>query len=255
MDIKFLLKKSIIKLPAFLRLSVLRNYYKYFRYSNDLRHLNKFCNSKKLSIDIGANVGKYTIFLMNLSKTVICFEANPLVCDYLNNLFRGKNVKIINFGLGSKREKLYLKVPYAGSQMLHGLASFKNDFKNVSWKEKMVTNIKSIAVEIRPLDEFKFENIGFIKIDVEGFEEEVLLGAEKTIAKNKPNILIELEERHHVNIYKVFEKLISMGYKGYFCYHKDLIDISNFDINKFQVKKAPDKSKDYVNNFYFTICS
>ena len=46
--------------------------------------------------------------------------------------------------------------------------------------------------ELRPLDSFGFQNVSLLKIDVEGFEDEVLAGAERLIRDNRPVILIEI---------------------------------------------------------------
>jgi hypothetical protein len=46
-------------------------------------------------------------------------------------------------------------------------------------------------VPIRTLDSYEFDNVGLIKIDVEGFEEKVLRGGVKTIARCKPILYIE----------------------------------------------------------------
>ena len=51
--------------------------------------------------------------------------------------------------------------------------------------------------------------VGFIKIDVEGMELEVLAGFEKTIASQRPPIFIEVE---HVNRTKLESWLDNQGY-------------------------------------------
>jgi FkbM family methyltransferase len=47
--------------------------------------------------------------------------------------------------------------------------------------------------ELRSIDSFAFSNVSFIKIDVEGFEDEVLEGARLTIARHRPVIMIEIQ--------------------------------------------------------------
>jgi hypothetical protein len=47
-------------------------------------------------------------------------------------------------------------------------------------------------VEVRTLDEFDFNNVRFIKIDVEGSERDVLAGGRKTIMRDRPLLLLEL---------------------------------------------------------------
>ncbi|WP_346913538.1 FkbM family methyltransferase [uncultured Roseibium sp.] len=50
---------------------------------------------------------------------------------------------------------------------------------------------KSASYKVFTLDSFGFENVDYIKIDVEGFEQRVLMGGEETIKKNLPLIVIE----------------------------------------------------------------
>src|SRR6266568_3035020 len=51
------------------------------------------------------------------------------------------------------------------------------------------------VVEVRTLDSFEFSDVAMIKIDVEGHEEAVVAGAEETIRRCRPSLLIESEER------------------------------------------------------------
>ena len=56
--------------------------------------------------------------------------------------------------------------------------------------------VETIRVPLRTLDSYNLSNIGFIKIDVEGHELDVLRGAEVTLRRDQPNLLIEIENRH-----------------------------------------------------------
>ena len=56
---------------------------------------------------------------------------------------------------------------------------------------------RSYEVEVRRLDDFGFENVRFIKADVEGSEREVLDGARATIMRDRPVILLELLSGTH----------------------------------------------------------
>ena len=80
----------------------------------------------------------------------------------------------------------------------------------------------------------EFENsISFIKIDAEGHEIEIIKGAIKTINKNKPILLVEIEKRHSKK--KVIDSINfinSLGYKSYYFNEKELINtaiLTNFD--------------------------
>ena len=79
----------------------------------------------------------------------------------------------------------------------------------------------------KKLDSIKLENkIGFIKIDVEGHELEVIEGALNTIKMNKPVLLIEIEERHSKRMVNESIKYIkNIGYNCYFEKNKELISV------------------------------
>ena len=83
-------------------------------------------------------------------------------------------------------------------------------------------------------------NIGFIKIDVEGHEKNVLEGAKNLIERNKPNLLVEIEERHsNQKVKDTINFINNLGYKSYFCEQSSLI--------------STDKLRDYnlKNNYIF----
>jgi hypothetical protein len=68
------------------------------------------------------------------------------------------------------------------------------------------------AIDIRSLDDFELAKIDFIKIDVEGFETDVLLGAAQTIERCKPVILIEVFENSREKVNKLMEQY---GYRKF----------------------------------------
>ena len=64
-----------------------------------------------------------------------------------------------------------------------------------------------IEAELKPLDDFALGGVDFIKIDVEGHEVEVLLGAAATIERCRPMVLIELKKEHVAEVDAWFRKL------------------------------------------------
>ncbi len=140
-----------------------------------------FLNNKKdiTFIDIGANIGKYTVPLGKKFK-VISFE--PLKSNFnqlkINAKINNSKPLLYNIGLGDSEKEI--EISYDPNEQ--GEASIV--FKVGKEKEK---------IKIVPLDKIlKKEKNPILKIDVEGFEYEVLKGAEKFIKKNHPEIIIEI---------------------------------------------------------------
>ena len=112
----------------------------------------------------------------------------------------------------------------------------KRVFHSLGTKDRDIAEVKK-----KKLDSIKFENkIGFIKIDVEGHELEVIEGALKTIKENKPVLLIEIEEKHSKRMVIDSIKYIkNIGYKCYFEKNKELL----------QVEKLKNVNEEF--NFFF----
>ena len=72
------------------------------------------------------------------------------------------------------------------------------------------------TVETVPLDELGLSDVGFVKIDVEGFELSVIKGATGLLTRERPNVLVEIEQAHTSNehIDNVFDVLSGLGYRG-----------------------------------------
>ena len=101
-------------------------------------------------------------------------------------------------------------------------------------------NFKKVRVNTVKLDNISINNIGFIKIDVEGHELEVIEGAKQTIIKNKPILLIEIEKRHSKrSVEETIGFINNLNYDCYFVKDENLRPIVELDDNNL------------VNNFFF----
>jgi hypothetical protein len=95
-------------------------------------------------------------------------------------------------------------------------------------KVDMSRGIDSVSVETRRLDAMDIGPVGFIKIDVEGHEQEVLEGASATLERDQPSLLIEVEERHRAGaVAGVVGLLTSLGYQAFV--HTALV-LEKFDL-------------------------
>jgi len=141
-------------------------------------------------LDIGANMGFYSIALATLNPTlkVQSFEPQPRIYSCLatnlnlNNL--ESQVKIYNYGLGSREDSLKMYIPaFTGS----GGGSFANLHIEEGDAEEVLVPVKPLDILV-PTN----SNVDLIKIDVEGFEFEVVQGGLELIQRDKPTIVIEL---------------------------------------------------------------
>jgi FkbM family methyltransferase len=153
----------------------------------------------KYSIDIGANKGDYTEKILSYTNShVLAFEPLPKAYESLTKLQKKypNRLSAINQGVGSEKARLPL---YFGSDESE-LASFSSEVNEIDFVA--ASNTKTMMVLVDTLDNFLSEKIGLIeqidliKIDTEGFEYEVLLGAKKTIETLKPKF-IQIEYNWH----------------------------------------------------------
>ena len=139
-------------------------------------------------IDIGANIGCTSILFGELAHQVISFEPSTTTFNLLQRNIKGSglvNIKLQNYALGSSSS--ISEITYAPSNRSGGFISNKTTISTGHITEKI--KIKKLDDII---DNLKLQKIDFIKIDVEGFEKEVIDGAKKTIARCKPIIVLEL---------------------------------------------------------------
>lgn len=143
------------------------------------RFYSDFLDSGGLCFDIGANLGNRIDAFLNIGARVIALEPQQFCCRYLSMRFVDR-VTIVNKAVGAKTGESELFVSDS-----HTLTSLSKDyidtvgttrFKNARWK-------KSNIVQVTTLEELmkEYGKPDFIKIDVEGFELEVLNGLKEPI--------------------------------------------------------------------------
>jgi len=149
----------------------------------------QLCSSDKIFLDIGAHTGTYTINLANRAKHVYCFEPQQMtyyaLCGSvaLSNL---TNVTCIQSGLGS--------LDQVGTLTLN-IVSNDGGGSTVHAPTNPAAILKTEDIKINTLDSYQLDNIGFIKMDVEENELNVLKGAIETLTRSGfPKILFEMNQ-------------------------------------------------------------
>lgn len=154
------------------------------------KNIRKFFDLKEgVFIDIGANLGKYTIMMASRLKrlgSVVSIEPEPHTIELLKQnvkLNKLKNVFVIGKACSSKngKEILYLE----GTTYSGGLHSLKKDCNHVNQMKIDVEKLDSI------ISRLKIKRVDLIKIDTEGTEFDVLSGAQKILKDFHPKIICE----------------------------------------------------------------
>jgi len=166
----------------------------------ELRYLDRLGPNRGTAIDVGANEGMFSFRLAKLYDQVHAFEINPSITSLLR-AYRHPKIELHEVGLSDQATSTTLYVPIVRGRMLDGWASLHRD--NCANAERLVEQ----TVPVRPLDDFHFENVRFIKSDIEGHELPFLQGAERTLMRNRPNVLIEIKAPNLTDVRRFFEKL------------------------------------------------
>ena len=161
------------------------------------------------AIDIGANIGLWSKDFTKFFKKTICFEPNTSCLDCLKKNIDVSKTEIHNIALGSKNTTSYLYCPDStgGSSLINQTKYLGIDeFGKEIWDKFDIKTTKQ-TVDIKTLDSFSFLDVSFIKIDVQGYELEVLKGSVNTLKKNNPVVCIEeykenLDESNEINFLK-----------------------------------------------------
>ena len=196
----------------------------------------------RVSLDIGANKGVYAWLLKDCSRAVHAFEPNPKMFRFLRRI-AGERITVSQTALSNHTGSATLRVPR------HRRGGFSNQGASLS-DVKVADDFRGVPVEAKRLDDLGIEDVGFIKIDVEGFEQAVLEGARATIARDRPSLLIEMEEAHTKQpIEDAIAAVEALGYSGMFLRRGVLRPIDAFDGDRHH--RNAESGADYVFNFVF----
>jgi len=167
------------------------DYMQWYIWANleDLSWKKASLQQKGVIFDVGANVGAFTLQLANNSNKleIHSFEPNPYVFKKLKenlsiNEELNNKITLKKIGLSDKKGKL----SFYWNKSNSGGGSFLNS---------SIEDIKE-SIQVDTIDSYvkdnNIKNISFIKIDVEGYEPNVIFGALNTIKDMKPNLYIEV---------------------------------------------------------------
>ena len=141
-------------------------------------------------LDVGTNNACNAIHYAARFQHVECFEPTPLAQTLWENTVRDNgvaNVILHKNGLG----ECYKQTEIITHENNGGHNHLSHFDKNPRSKPH-IGKRKRVPVEVRTVDSYAFQSVGFIKVDVEGYEKFVLEGAVDTINRCRPTIQLEI---------------------------------------------------------------
>ena len=207
-------------------------------------------------LDIGGHIGTHTL---NLSKIVgengkvhVFEPQTKLFCELAINMHLNqcKNVVLHHNALGNEEKWIEIYIPKENWTESYG-GVLNEGHGTVSDSSKNSTGDKAKMIK---LDDLKLENISFIKMDVEGFEMEVIRGGKETIKRNKPVMIIEIFQNDK-KLAKIKE-IESLGYihvpfrsDDYFFFPLEMLNLTSKDSKNKIVKTLPKTLKNRSRSF------
>jgi FkbM family methyltransferase len=170
----------------------------------EILNLRALADEKTIFIDVGANIGAYSLLLKDKVKAVYAFEAHPETAKLCRKNFALNHIEphyVINMAVSSDLNPIMLTNHTGGDPTNH----------------RAMNETHGIQVPATTLDHF-IENSGFdedlkyiIKVDVEGFEHEVLMGAQQSLANGKIKALVF--ENYSNKQIEILDQLKQLGYE------------------------------------------
>lgn len=179
---------------------------------NEFVFIAKTLSPGMVFVDGGANDGLYAILAghyVGRSGRVLAVEPSSRECQRLQAnvaLNQLDNVLLEQVALGAEPGESYLAVGGIGREVLNALLPRRDtsDSAQASGEPVRVETIDSLVSRHR------LERVDVIKLDIEGSEVDALLGANETIARFQPILLIEAEEDRLATLNRTVDDLVAL---------------------------------------------
>lgn len=216
--------------------------------------LKYLLSPNQILFDIGAHIGEYIYMGRQVvpSAHIYAFEPNPHSFKKLTRIYH--DARIFNLAFSHENGTSRFKVP-----IIRGRAIRTRGSLNLDYQEKDESGQQIIEVDTQTIDTFvsnhQISTLGVIKIDVEGFEYQVIQGAVHTIRQQAPILIAELEQRHLKQpLDEIIDAIRALGYQ---CFYYDANTTALRELPPGQAAQVQNEKYfkvnpvHYVNNFIF----
>lgn len=196
------------------------------------------------AIDVGAYAGSYTLPLAALARTIYAFEPDVEMAAMLRRA-APPNVRVFDNAVSDREGTSEFHVPSSNGRRAVTCGSLVTP----QGRDYDVRLVKTTTVDLAVAN----ADVGFIKIDVEGAEKPVLVGAQRLIARCRPVILVEANSPEAVEAVSAFFE--PMEYAGFFVHESRTCGLREFKVDMQESRPGDEgvqrRQMCLVNNFFF----
>jgi FkbM family methyltransferase len=235
-------------------------YPKLYLHEAELHFLNALPrNAIDVAVDVGAAMGSFAWILNKVSRKVYGFEPGRVHSRCLQRASFGTNIEVVRAAVGNEAGTVRLFTPGKDPNARYQ-ASISLENPVTQADDALVDEVPQVRLD----DWFKGKlaadrRIDFVKVDVEGYENNVFRGARGLIDKYKPLVIAEIEIRHNPNYRESFDFFRELGYRrfimrdGRFEEHldDDIAPIQTAADLHHRLTEGPSLDNRYINNFTF----
>ena len=191
---------------------------------NILKVLKSRMKQKGHFVNVGAHIGTITLPMSKIAYKVSAFEPFPKTFDHLKKnieINKISNVNIYNVALGDKHESVFFMDDNNDRLKNNngGMHVFTSNDLLTGERSASIAKLEDSGIVSIPLDNIKLDKIDLMLVDIEGMEDKFLIGAQETLKKDLPDLLIEIwndDKRKEENIIitqqQIINNIMSLGY-------------------------------------------
>jgi len=194
----------------------------YPRFEPELRRLDEVSGRGGTMVDIGGWYGPWTRRLVHRADRVVILEPTPLHEVLRRTL--PPAVEVIAAAASDHGGEAEIWLPPTGGAV-----------RGVSSLHRRDIHGESIKVSLVTVDGLGLHDVTFMKIDVDGHEVPVLHGAAETVKRDRPRLLVEVEERIQP-VTDVTDLLESWGYRGWVLPGRQWVPLADFPLAAHQAR-------------------
>ncbi|XRQ05286.1 FkbM family methyltransferase, partial [Actinomadura welshii] len=201
----------------------------YPRLEPELSRLPEYVPSGGTAVDVGGWLGPWTQRLAARADRVVTVEADPHLAGLLRRTF--PHTEVVQAAASDRCGEIDLWTPEGGS--LAGTSSVSTGTG------------RPVSVTQVTLDSLGLTDVRFMKLDIEGHELNALQGAAGTIVRDRPNLLVEVEERHG-QMPDVIALMEAWNYTGHVLLDSGWTPLGDFDLAAHQRKTVRELDRGFI---------